>query len=135
MKCAVDENTNISRLPKETMEVHLIRPIKKEKLEELLKNRPLQKISMSESCYKRLPKKAREKIAQSGIEFFTEKRRGRALDISLETMLKIIELRKDYQSIREIERITNTPKSTVHYLLKYADRGKIKKGGAILYLK
>ncbi|MDD3083761.1 MAG: hypothetical protein PHP82_01940, partial [Candidatus ainarchaeum sp.] len=98
-------------------------------------NRPIKKISMSESCYKRLPKKARQKITNLNIELFTEKRRGRALDISLETMLKIIELRKDYQSIREIERLTNTPKSTVHYLLKYADRGKIKKGNIVLYLK
>jgi hypothetical protein len=135
MKCAIDEHTIISRIPKEINEIHLTRPIKKEKIEELLKNKQIKKISISDSCYKRLPRKTREKLINSEVELTTEKRRGRALDISLEKMLQIIELRKDYQSIRDIEKITNTPKSTVHYLLKYADRGKIKKGNAIIYLK
>jgi len=64
-----------------------------------------------------------------------EKRRGRALDLTMEQMLEIIEMRKDYQSIREIEKVMDIPKSTVHYLLKYADRGKIKSGSNIMYLK
>ncbi len=135
MKCGIDEHTTISRIPRDTEEIHLIRPIKKEKLDELFNSRNIKKISTSESCYKRLPTKARKKITESGIELSIEKRRGRALDITLETMLQIIELRKDYQSIREIEKLTNTPRSTVHYLLKYADRGKIKKGSTIIYLK
>ncbi len=135
MKCAVDEKTIISKIPREIEKIHLIRPIKKEKLDELLNNKRINEISISESCYKRLPAKARKKIMDSEIKISIEKRRGRALDITLETMLQIIELRKDYQSIREIERITNTPKSTVHYLLKYADRGKIKKGSTVIYLK
>jgi len=53
----------------------------------------------------------------------------------MDKMLQIIELRKDYQTVREIEKITNIPKSTVHYLLKYADRGKIRKGANVVYLK
>ncbi len=135
MKCAVNEKTTISKIPRDTVEIHMIRPIKKEKLEELLNTRKIEKISMSESCYDRIPKKGKKLLSDKGVEVFVERRRGRALDISLETMLKIIELRKDYQSIREIERVTNVPKSTVHYLLKYADRGKIKKGNTVFYLK
>jgi hypothetical protein len=135
MKIAVDENTNISRIPRDTTEVHLVRPIKKEKLDDLLNTRKLEQITVSASCLNRLPKKAQDKIKAKGIELAMEKRRGRALDITMEQMLEIIELRKDYQSIREIEKLTNVPKSTIHYLLKYADRGKIKKGSTVIYLK
>ncbi len=135
MKYAIDVETNISKIPKETKEIHLVRPIKKEKLDELLNNKLIQTITLSESCLKRMPRKAIEKIKTKGIELLSEKRRGRPLDITMEQMLEIIELRKDYQSIREIERLTSVPKSTVHYLLKYADRSKIKKGNVVIYLK
>jgi len=135
MKIAVSENTDVKKVPRDTDEIHLIRPIKKEDLDFLLKNRPVRKISLSSSCLKRLPKKAQTKIKERGIELNIEKRRGRALDLTLEQMLEIIEMRKDYQSIREIEKVMDIPKSTVHYLLKYADRGKVKNGSTIMYLK
>ncbi len=135
MKCAIDENTSISKIPKDINEVHLIRPIKKEKLNELLATRQINKITMSESCYKRIPKKSINNLKEKGIQILSEKRRGRPLNVSMDKMLEIIELRKDYQSIREIEKITAIPKSTIHYLLKYADRGKIKKGSTVIYLK
>jgi len=135
MKIAITENTDMKKVPKDTEEIHLVRPIKKENLDFLLKNRPIKRISLSSSCLKRLPKKAHTKIKERGIELTMEKRRGRALDLSMDQMLEIIEMRKDYQSIREIEKVMNIPKSTVHYLLKYADRGKIKSGNNIMYLK
>jgi hypothetical protein len=134
-KCAIDENTKIGQVPKDTNKIHLVRPVKKELLDDLLNNRPVQEITLSESCYKRMPKKAIDKIKEKNIKLLTEKRRGRALNVSMDTMLEIIELRKDYQSIREIEKVTGVPKSTIHYLLKYADRGKIKKGNTVIYLK
>ena len=135
MKIAITENTDIKKVPKDTEEIHLVRPIKKENLDFLLKNRPIKRISLSSSCLKRLPKKAQKKIKERGIEITMEKRRGRALDLTMDQMLEIIEMRKDYQSIREIEKVMDIPKSTVHYLLKYADRGKIKSGSNIMYLK
>jgi len=135
MKIAITENTDIKKVPKDTEEIHLVRPIKKENLDFLLKNRPIKRISLSSSCLKRLPKKAQKKIKERGIEITMEKRRGRALDLTMDQMLEIIEMRKDYQSIREIEKVMDIPKSTVHYLLKYADRGKIKNGSNIMYLK
>ena len=135
MKIAITENTDMKKVPKDTEEIHLVRPIKKENLDFLLKNRPIKRISLSSSCLKRLPKKAQKKIKERGIEITMEKRRGRALDLTMDQMLEIIEMRKDYQSIREIEKVMDIPKSTVHYLLKYADRGKIKSGSNIMYLK
>lgn len=135
LKCAVDEHTKISQIPKDTTKIHIVRPIKKELLNDILENRSIQEITLSSSCYKRMPKKHIEKIKEKGINLSTEVRRGRALNVSMDTMLEIIELRKDYQSVREIEKVTGVPKSTIHYLLKYADRGKIKKGGTVIYLK
>jgi len=135
MKCAITEFTEIDKVPKDTTEIHLVRPIKKEKLEALFNKCKITKISLSTSCLKRLPSKAQKKIKEKGIQLTIEKRRGRALDFPLEKMLQMIEMRKDYQSIREIEKVTGIPKSTVHYLLKYADRGKIKKGSTVIYLK
>jgi len=44
-------------------------------------------------------------------------------------------MRKDHQTLREIERVTGIPKSTVHYLQRYAQRAKIKNGKNIVYLK
>jgi len=135
MKCAISEDTEIDKVPRDTTEVHLVRPIKKEKLDALFARCAIKKISLSGSCLKRLPSKAQKKIKQKGIEITVEKRRGRAIGIPLEKIAQVAELRKDYQTIREIERITGIPKSTVHYLLKHADRGKVRKGSMILYLK
>jgi hypothetical protein len=135
MKYAIDIDTRISSIPRDTEEVHLVRPIKIHKLDELLSTRNIKQVSMSESCFKRLPEKTKQKFKEQGIELVTSGKRGRALDISLEQMLEIIELRKDYQSIREIEKLTRVPKSTIHYLLKYAKRSKIKKGKNVIYLK
>lgn len=135
MKCAVTDETNVQNTPKDTTEIHLVRPIKKEKLDWLLNNRAISKITLSASCLKRLPKKAQKKIKEKGVGISIEKRRGRPIDLPIEKIKEIIELRKDYQSIRDIERITDVPKSTIHYLLKYAERTKIKKGNTIVYLK
>lgn len=135
MKYSVTEHTNIATIPKDTTEIHLVRPIKKEKLELLISTRNVRKISLSTSCLKRLPKKTQKKLKEKGVSLSIEKRRGRPIGLPLEKIQEIVELRKDYQSIRDIERITDVPKSTIHYLLKYADRSKIKKGNTVVYLK
>jgi len=135
MKYAITENTNIDNIPRDTAEIHLVRPIKWDKLQSLTTRCPIKTITLSNSCLKRLPKKTQKRLKDKGISMSLEKRRGRAIDIPMEKLLQIIELRKDYQTVREIEKLTGVPKSTVHYLLKYADRGKIKKGNNVVYLK
>ncbi|MFA5931357.1 MAG: hypothetical protein WC821_03525 [archaeon] len=135
MKYSITEETDIEKIPRDTAEIHLVRPIKKEKLLNLVSRCPIRTITLSSSCLKRLPTKTQKKLKEKGISLAIEKRRGRAIDIPMDKMLQIIELRKDFQTVREIEKITNIPKSTVHYLLKYADRGKIKKGANVVYLK
>jgi hypothetical protein len=135
MKYSITEETDIEKIPKDTAEIHLVRPIKKDKLFNLIARCPIRTITLSTSCLKRLPTKTQKKLKEKGISLGIEKRRGRAIDIPMDKMLQIIELRKDFQTVREIEKITSVPKSTVHYLLKYADRGKIKKGSNVVYLK
>jgi len=135
MKYAVTENTNIESIPRDTNEIHLVRPIKWDKIQALIQKCPIKTITLSTSCLKRLPRKTQKRLKEKGVTMAIEKRRGRAIDIPMEKMLQIIELRKDYQTVREIEKITGIPKSTVHYLIKYADRGKIKKGNNVVYLK
>jgi len=135
MKYSITENTDVEKLPRDITEIHLVRPIKKDKLLSLIAKCPIKIITLSTSCLKRLPTKTQKRLKEKGVSLAIEKRRGRAIDIPMDKMLQIIELRKDFQTVREIERITSIPKSTVHYLLKYADRGKIKKGANVVYLK
>ncbi len=135
MKYSITEETNIDSIPKDTTEIHLVRPIKWDKLNALITKCPIRTITLSTSCLKRLPTKTQKRLKDKGVSLGVEKRRGRAIDIPMDKMLQIIELRKDYQTVREIEKITGIPKSTVHYLLKYADRGKIRKGANVVYLK
>jgi hypothetical protein len=135
MKYAVSNKTNLEKIPRDTEEIHLTRPIKAKTLKKLLEKCHIRKITLSGSCFNRLSPKTKKIAAEKGIAFATEKKRGRAISIPLKTLLYIIELKKDYQSIREIEKLTGIPKSTVHYLVKYAERAKIHKGKEIIYLK
>lgn len=135
MKYAITERTNVENIPRDTAEIHLVRPIKWDKIYSLITRCPIKIITLSTSCLKRLPRKTQKRLKDKGVSLSIEKRRGRAIDIPMEKLLQIIDLRKDYQTVREIERLTGVPKSTVHYLLKYADRGKIKKGNFVVYLK
>ncbi len=136
MKIAVHSLASARSIPKETEEIHLVRPMKRKDAEEIIKKCPqLKKVSLSKSCLQRLPEKTKNLFREKGIELVIENRAGRAIGIDLEKMLHVIEMRKDFQPFREIESITGIPKSTAHYLVKYARREKVKKGSNIVYLK
>ncbi|MAG22281.1 MAG: hypothetical protein CL943_03185 [Candidatus Diapherotrites archaeon] len=136
MKLALYPETPVGSIPIETNGIHLVRPVELKKLEKVLGKCPqCRDVSMSKSCFKRLPHKSRKLFEKYGIRVEVESKRGRAIAVPLEKMVKVIELRKDYQSLREIERLTDVPKSTVHYLVNYAHRDKIKKGDTTIYLK
>ena len=136
MKVAIYPATKSGEISPETDAIHLVRPLGRKRLEKFLQKCPqCKEVSMSKSCWKRLPQKTRKMLEKKGVKVEIESRRGRALSLPLEKMMQAIELRKDYQSLREIERLTEIPKSTVHYLVKYAHRDKIKKGDTTIYLK
>ena len=136
MKYAVNSNTPIRKIPAETQEIHLVRPIKKEKLSQLLKQcSGLKTIYLSKSCASRLPKKTRKIIKEKEVELVREDSRGRAINMDLKKLLNIVEMVKDGRSLREIESVSGIPKSTVHYIVKYAERTKLRDGRQIIYLK
>ena len=135
MKYSISDHTSVDKIPADTEAIHLTRPAKHELIERLLKKCNIHEVTVSKSCFSRLPDKTKKLFKDSGATIVIEQKRGRAIDIPLEKMLEIIELRKDFQSIREIEKVTGVPKSTIHYLVKYAERAKIKKGKQVVYLK
>ena len=136
MKYSVYPETRIEKIPADTEAIHLVRPVKKEFLEKILKKcGSLGKICLSNSCFKRLSPKTKKILAKKRIELRIETSRGRAIEIPFEKMLQLIEMRKDFQSVRDIEKSSGIPKSTVHYLVKYAKRAKVKKGSEIIHLQ
>ena len=129
-------DTPIRKIPPETQEIHLVRPVKKEKLSQLLKQcTALKTIYLSKSCASRLRENEREKMKDRGIELVREDSRGRAINMNLKKLLNIVEMVKDGRSLREIESVSGIPKSTVHYIVKYAERTKLRDGRQIIYLK
>jgi len=123
-------------VPKEAEQLHFVRPMKKKSIEAVLKKcAALKSVSMSKSCTKRMPEAGLKLLREKGIRIESASRQGRPISVPLTKMQHVLEMRKDYQSLREVERVTGISKSTVHYLEKYAQRAKIKNGNKVIYLK
>lgn len=126
----------VETVSRDSESMHFVRPPKKRHIIAILqKCGRLKKISMSKSCFSRMPEKNRALLTEKGIEIEIAVRQGRPISVPLKKMQHAMEMRKDYQTLREIERVTGIAKSTVHYLEKYAQRTKIKNGNKIIYLK
>lgn len=136
MKFAVYPETSVEAIPAEINEIVLVRPVSIKKLERVLRKCwALKKITLSKSCHKRLGKKTQKILQENSVSLNVENNAGRAISIDLERMLKVIEMRKDFRPLREIESVTGIPKSTIHYLTKHSQRKKVKKGKETIYLK
>ncbi|HZX33922.1 MAG TPA: hypothetical protein VFF09_00935 [archaeon] len=112
---------------------HFRRAVKKREAETLLKA-GVKDFYMPESAFKRMPSKTAEKIEGAGGRIIIEKAAGRPLSVGMEKIIEIVELHNDNRTFRQIEEITGIPKSTAHYIIKYAQRQKIKKGKKVVYL-
>ena len=55
-------------------------------------------------------------------------------NLDLEKIKQVAEYHKDHLSFRKIEKLTGIPKSTIHYLIRYAERSKVKSGKQVVYL-
>jgi len=136
MKVSLYPNTRPSDLPEGIESVHLVRPIGRKRISSLLRARPsISKITLSKSCYGRTAPRSRKLLEEKGISLKIRPERGRAISIPLEKMLNVIEMRRDFRPLREIEESTGVPKSTVHYLVKHSQRKKVKNGKNVIYLK
>jgi len=135
MKYSIYNNFDIASIPKETTALHLVRPISKKKAIALIeKLTQLKEITMASSTFNRM-KKALKVFKEKNIPIKIDNSRGRAIEIPLEKISAAIEMHKDLRPLREIEETLGIPKSTAHYLIKYAKRKKIKSGKKITYLK
>jgi len=135
MKYSFYPETEIKNIPGNAEKIHFVRAIREKKVKELLKKRKIKEISLSESTLKRMKPKAMKLLGKKKVEIKKDSKRGRAIKTDFDSILKIIELKKDYLSTRKIEKETGVPKSTVYYLLKYANRDKIKKKNQTIYLE
>ena len=134
MRYPVASEKDFKAVPKDAQAIHLVRPLKKERIEKLFLGRRIKTVYLSKSTKKRLGKRARKFFTEKGVKIIEEKRAGRAISVDLKKRQKIVELHKDYQSYRKIEELLGIPKSTAHYLIKYAQRAKVKTGKNIVYL-
>ena len=134
MKYSVTAETDLKKIPENAQELHLVRPVKKGLLEAIFKRCNIRKISLSKSCSKRLGGKTKKFLKEEGIEVVEQHNRGRALSLGLDKIKQVAEYHKDHLSVRKIEKLTGIPKSTIHYLLKYAERSKVKSGKQVVYL-
>jgi len=135
MKYSITPETNISRIPKEMDEVHFVRPPKPAFIEKLLDRCNIKHASMSKSCFQRMGSKAKKMFKKSDVNIAIEENRGRAIEINMEKLVKVIGMYRDDKSYREIEEEMQVPKSTAHYLVRYAERTKIKNGKDTVYLQ
>ncbi|MEK6970903.1 MAG: hypothetical protein AABW68_04430 [archaeon] len=136
MLYALRAHTPVSTIPRDIERVHLVRPISGKKLKTVLAHCPsILEVGASPSVEKRLGPDAREMLRKKGIPIVRAHRAGRALHMDLETIRTIVELRKDFLSMREIQKRTGVAKSTIHYLLKKAKRTKVKKGKHVIYVE
>ncbi len=106
-------------------EVHFVRAPSAKKLESLAR-KGMKKLFISKSAHERMSKKAKRLLEERGIEVRIASERGRPLKSGLEKISRIIGMKNDYQSYRQIEKELGVSKSTAHYLVKYAKRGKIR---------
>lgn len=136
MKYSMAPGTITSSIPKEAEELHFVRPPRIKSLKAMLRKcRNLRRISLSESCSERLAEKAKKLLRKREIGMSVSSNHGRPIAMEIAKIQEVIGLQKDEKSYREIEGITGIPKSTVHYLIKYAGRGKVRNGKNIVYLE
>jgi hypothetical protein len=116
-------------------EIHLTTAFSKKNILKILeKCKRLKSVSVSRSTKERLSKGSKQVLTKNKIKLFIKKEQGRPLEINISKLNKIISLYKDH-SYRELEEKLKVPKSTIHYLIKYSKRKKIKDGKKIIYLK
>lgn len=135
IKNSLGDYKDLKNINSDCEEIHLTRAISKKHLEKILDRcKRLKRISTSRSTKNRLGKDAKNFLSKKKISLYIKKEQGRPLEINVNKLNRIINMYKDH-SYRELEEKLNVPKSTIHYLIKYSKRKKIKDGNKIIYLK
>ena len=132
MRISVRSTADAERVPHGTKEVHLVRPLPAPVLEALAAK--AEKLHASQSTLDRISRKVRERLTGSLSIELSRAIAGRPLAVEPSVMGEIFDLKREGLSIRQIAKELEVSKSTVHYLLKYADRNKIKVDGVTMHL-
>ncbi len=135
MKCAVWPSTGMQQIPRNTTELHLVRPLSLKKLKQIAKKRKIQTVYCGPSTEKRLRPKTRQWLTDQKIALVIQRTPGRPLAVSLSKMLSVAEMCRDHRSFREIQKTTGIAKSTAHYWVSQAKRHKIRFAGKTIFLQ
>ena len=121
-----------SKIPRiDAGEVHVVRPLSARMIE-ALHEKGLKKAFMSRSTLLRHSPRAKSRLEELGIEVVAASARGKPLSVRLKDVPKIVEMRKDFVPYRKIAAELGLSKSTVHYLMRYAKRDKLKRGKSVI---
>ena len=133
----VSDQTALNELDAGEKKIYLTRPISLKKMLGILKKcGKLSEVIMGNDTHKRLSNKVKQALLDQGVFVKIEKNAGRPISVSLPKLFQAIELRNERKSLREIQKELGIPKSTLHYLLMYAQRTKIKTAdGKIVFLE
>ncbi len=91
-------------------------------------------IFLSKSSFSRMSSRARSLLDSTDVEVVIGSSRGRPIEVDMQKLSQVVELHRDNRTYREIEEATGVPKSTAHYLIKYAGRQKLRSGKKVVYL-
>ncbi len=125
MKLVIKKDT--LHLFEEGMEVFIPRPLPEELLLPIVEK--ALHVYLPPSTYARLSRRVRK--AMEG-KYTLASRRGRYSEVSPDTVMTIVSLRKAGLSVREISKRTGVPKSTVHDILKGITRLRYGEGEFVL---
>jgi hypothetical protein len=135
IKDNLNDSKRVKYINKDCEELHITKSFSKKVIEKIiLKCKKLKLITVSKSTRNRFSKNCKKIIQKENIKLYIKKEQGRAIEIDINKLKKIIKMYKDY-SYRELAEKLKIPKSTIHYLIKYSKRKKIKVGKKIIYLK
>ena len=134
LKYSVSFARDVEALPRDANSIHMARPLKLLLLKKIAV-KGVREVCAADSTLKRLSRKSIEFLKGQEIAVKRQTARGRPIGIGMQKMLEVIEMRRDMKSLRKIEEATDVPKSTVHYLVRHAGRGKIKVKGNVVHLK
>src|SRR3989338_8484731 len=135
MRFTMYPHTGLDGIPSSAEELHFSRPLSRKFVERVMARCPmLSRVTASSSSKKRMGKKVLELLNSKSVQIDIVQERGRAIEVPLEKITQAVEMRKDHRPYREIEKTTGIPKSTIHYLVKYSPRAKIKKDGRTILL-
>lgn len=127
----------LKKLSPKTEKIYLVRPVSLKKIHGIKRKcRNLRELLMGQDTYNRLSRKVKEFLVEKGIYVKIEGMRGRAIEVSPKKLFEAIDLYNERTPLRKIEEKLGIPKSTLHYLLKYAQRTKLKDShGDIVFLE